>query len=47
MFIFAATVLAVYDINKVTINDVVQEPKCDFTNGVLVYVLPSLRARHI
>ena len=40
MFIFAATVLSVFDINKVTINGVVQEPSCEFSSGVLVYVLP-------
>ncbi len=36
---FAATVLSVFDVNKVTINGVVQEPKCELTSGVLVYVL--------
>jgi hypothetical protein len=39
MFIFAATVLSVFDIGKVTINGVVQEPKNEFSSGVLVYVL--------
>ena len=38
MFIFAATVLSVFDINKVTVNGVVQEPTCEFSSGVLVYV---------
>ena len=38
MFIFAATVLSVFDIEKVVINDVVQEPKNEFSSGVLVYV---------
>lgn len=40
MFIFAATVLSVFNIEKVTINGVVQEPKNEFSSGVLVYVLP-------
>jgi hypothetical protein len=39
MYIFAATVLSVFDIGKVTINGVVQEPKNEFSSGVLVYVL--------
>ena len=39
LFIFTATVLSVFDINKVTINGVVQEPKCEFSSGVLVYVV--------
>ena len=38
MFIFAATVLSVFDINKVTVNGVIQEPTCEFSSGVLVYV---------
>jgi hypothetical protein len=38
MFIFAATVLSVFDIEKVVINGVVQEPKNEFSSGVLVYV---------
>jgi hypothetical protein len=41
MFIFAATVLSVFDIGKVTINGVVQEPKNEFSSGVLVYVLTT------
>jgi hypothetical protein len=42
MFIFAATVLSVFNIEKVTINGVVQEPKNEFSSGVLVYVLSVL-----
>lgn len=42
MYIFAATVLSVFNIEKVTINGVVQEPRNEFSSGVLVYVLPSL-----
>ena len=42
MFIFAATVLSVFDIGKVTINGVVQEPKNEFSSGVLVYVLTTV-----
>ena len=42
MFIFAATVLSVFDIEKVVINDVVQEPKNEFSSGVLVYVSSHL-----
>ena len=38
LYIFAATVLSVFEINKVTINGVVQEPRCEFSSGVLVYV---------
>jgi hypothetical protein len=41
MFIFAATVLSVFDVEKVVINDVVQEPKNEFSSGVLVYVFLS------
>jgi hypothetical protein len=40
LFIFASTVLSVFDIEKVVINGVVQEPKNDFSSGVLVYVRP-------
>ncbi|KAI0260107.1 cytochrome P450 [Gloeopeniophorella convolvens] len=40
MFIFAATTLSVFDINKVVINGVVQEPKNEFTSGVLVRPKP-------
>jgi hypothetical protein len=43
LFIFTATVLSVFDINKVTINGVVQEPKCEFSSGVHVYVFLSPR----
>jgi hypothetical protein len=39
MYIFGATVLSVFNIEKVTINGVVQEPKNEFSSGVLVYVL--------
>ncbi|KAH9162719.1 cytochrome P450 [Lactarius sanguifluus] len=42
LFIFAATVLSVFDINKVTINGVVQEPTCEFSSGVLVRPKPFL-----
>ncbi len=49
MFIFAATVLSVFNIEKVVINGVVQEPKNAFSSGVLVYVplpfFPFHRAR--
>ncbi len=45
LFIFAATVLSVFDINKVTINGVVQEPTCEFSSGVLVYVFSPLPKR--
>lgn len=48
MFIFISTILAVYDIEKVSINGVVQEPKHDFTSGVLVRPKPfktTLRPR--
>jgi hypothetical protein len=38
LFIFASTVLSVFDVEKVVINAVVQEPKNEFTSGVLVYV---------
>ena len=41
LFIFAASILSVFDINKVAINGVVQEPKCEFSNGVLVYAFPA------
>ncbi len=44
LFIFAATVLSVFDVNKVTINGVVQEPTCEFSSGVLVYVFLPLPA---
>lgn len=43
MFIFISTILAVYDIEKVSVNGVVQEPKHEFTSGVLVYVLAPSR----
>ncbi len=44
MFIFTATVLSVFNVNKVTINGVVQEPSCEFSSGVLVYVFLPLPA---
>lgn len=44
MFIFISTILAVYDIEKVSVNGVVQEPKHEFTSGVLVYVLSRFHA---
>ena len=46
MSIFAATVLSIFDIEKVVINDVVQEPKNEFSSGVLVYVFLSPISRH-
>ena len=39
MYIFGATVLSVFNIEKVVINGVVQEPRNEFSSGVLVYVL--------
>jgi hypothetical protein len=39
MYIFGATVLSVFNIEKVSINGVVQEPRNAFSSGVLVYVL--------
>jgi len=44
LFIFAATLLSVFNIEKVVINGVVQEPKYEFTNGILMCVtcLPVL-----
>ncbi|KAH9041234.1 cytochrome P450 [Lactarius pseudohatsudake] len=42
LFILAATVLSVFDINKVTINGVVQEPTCEFSSGVIVRPKPFL-----
>ncbi|KAI0046723.1 cytochrome P450 [Auriscalpium vulgare] len=40
MYIFCATILSVFDIQKVTVDGVVQEPKHEFTNGVLVRPKP-------
>ncbi|KAI0280074.1 cytochrome P450 [Russula brevipes] len=40
LFILASTVLSVFDIEKVTINGVVQEPKHEFTSGVLTHPKP-------
>ncbi|KAI0291850.1 cytochrome P450 [Russula brevipes] len=40
LFIFASTVLSVFDVEKVTINGVVQEPKNEFSSGVLVRPKP-------
>ena len=37
MYIFGSTVLSVFNIEKVTINGVVQEPRNEFSSGVLVY----------
>ena len=45
MYIFGATVLSVFNIEKVTINGVVQEPKNEFSSGVLVYVFFSFQLR--
>jgi hypothetical protein len=45
MFIFGATVLSVFNIEKVVINGVVQEPKNEFSSGVLVYASFSFRLR--
>ncbi len=43
MYIFGATVLSVFNIEKVTINGIVQEPRNEFTSGVLVYASLSFR----
>jgi len=43
MFIFGATILSVFNIEKVVINGVVQEPKNEFSSGVLVYASFSFR----
>jgi hypothetical protein len=43
LFVFAVTVLSVFDVEKVTINGVVQELKNEFSSGVLVWV-PSFRS---
>lgn len=43
MYIFGATVLSVFNIEKVTINGIVQEPRNEFSSGVLVYVSFSFR----
>jgi hypothetical protein len=40
MFIFAAPMLSVFNIEKVVINGVVQESNNEFSSGVLVYVPP-------
>ncbi|KAI0322765.1 cytochrome P450 [Amylostereum chailletii] len=40
MFIFCSSILSVFDIEKVTINGVVQEPKNAFTSGVLIRPQP-------
>ena len=40
LFIFCASILAVYDIEKVEENGIIQEPKHEFTSGVLVCVSP-------
>lgn len=45
MYIFGATVLSVFNIEKVTINGVVQEPRNEFSSGVLVYVPSSFLLR--
>jgi hypothetical protein len=45
MYIFGATVLSVFNIEKVTINGIVQEPRNEFSSGVLVYVSFSLPPR--
>jgi hypothetical protein len=45
MYIFAATVLSVFNIEKVTTNGIVQEPRNEFTSGVLVYASFSSRLR--
>jgi hypothetical protein len=45
MYIFGATVLSVFNIEKVTINGIVQEPRNEFSSGVLVYVSFSFRLR--
>jgi hypothetical protein len=45
MYIFGATVLSVFNIEKVTINGIVQEPRNEFSSGVLVYASFSFRRR--
>jgi hypothetical protein len=45
MYIFGATVLSVFNIEKVTINGVVQEPRNEFSSGVLVYASFSFQVR--
>ena len=45
MYIFGATVLSVFNIEKVTINGIVQEPRNEFSSGVLVYGSFSFRLR--
>jgi hypothetical protein len=45
MYIFGATVLSVFNIEKVTINGIVQEPRNEFSSGVLVYASFSFRLR--
>ncbi|KAI0060742.1 cytochrome P450 [Artomyces pyxidatus] len=40
MYIFAASILSVFNIEKVSINGVVQEPSHEFTSGVLVRPKP-------
>ncbi|KAH9990147.1 cytochrome P450 [Russula vinacea] len=40
MYIFGATVLSVFNIEKVSINGVVQEPRNAFSSGVLVRPMP-------
>jgi hypothetical protein len=37
MYIFGATVLSVFNIEKVVVNGIVQEPRNEFSSGVLVY----------
>lgn len=45
MYIFGATVLSVFNIEKVTINGIVQEPRNEFSSGVLVYGSFDFRLR--
>jgi hypothetical protein len=45
MYIFGATVLSVFNIEKVTVNGIVQEPRNEFSSGVLVYGSFSFRLR--
>ena len=45
MYIFGATVLSVFNIEKVTINGVVQDPRNQLSSSVLVYASFSFRVR--
>lgn len=43
MYIFTTSILSVFNIEKVTENGVVQEPKHEFTDGVLMLVYSDRR----